>query len=123
MVGKTNVGGGKLFAVIAVTYPAGSICTCISGSRTLRARRMRYSAIHALPEAVEELLADMLPSFRFPLLPQCIRRRAAPCPALRSPGRARMARLPTTAATTGKGQVPRDLAFPFSASWLPFPGY
>lgn len=30
MVGKTNVcgGGGKLFAVIAVTYPSGSICTC-----------------------------------------------------------------------------------------------
>lgn len=28
MVGKTNVGGGKLTTVIAVTYPAGSICTC-----------------------------------------------------------------------------------------------
>ena len=28
MVGKTNVAGARLFAVIAVTYPAGSICTC-----------------------------------------------------------------------------------------------
>ena len=28
MVGKTNVAGARLFAVIAVTYPEGSICTC-----------------------------------------------------------------------------------------------
>ena len=28
MVGKTNVAGARLRAVIAVTYPAGSICTC-----------------------------------------------------------------------------------------------
>lgn len=39
MVGKTNVGGGeKLFAVIAVTYPEGSICTCSNGTKTLNAR-------------------------------------------------------------------------------------
>lgn len=31
-------GSGKLFAVIAVTYPAGSICTCVSGTKTLKAR-------------------------------------------------------------------------------------
>lgn len=31
-------GGGKLFAVIAVTYPAGSICTCVSGTKTLKAK-------------------------------------------------------------------------------------
>lgn len=39
MVGKTNVGGGeKLFAVIAVTYPEGSTCTCSNGTKTLKAR-------------------------------------------------------------------------------------
>ena len=34
------VGGGigKLFAVIAVTYPAGSVCTCSNGTKTLKAR-------------------------------------------------------------------------------------
>ena len=39
MVGKTNVGSsGKLFAVIAVTYPAGSVCTCSNGTKTLKAK-------------------------------------------------------------------------------------
>lgn len=41
MVGKTNAGGGgggKLFAIIAVTYPAGSVCTCSNGTKTLKAR-------------------------------------------------------------------------------------
>lgn len=38
MVGKTNVAGARLRAVIAVTYPAGSICTCVSGTKTLKAR-------------------------------------------------------------------------------------
>ena len=40
MIGKTNAGGGsgKLFAVIAVTYPEGSVCTCVSGTKTLKAR-------------------------------------------------------------------------------------
>ena len=49
MVGKTNVGGGKLYAVSAVTYPAGSICTCISGSRTLRARDRSGRALFNAP--------------------------------------------------------------------------
>ena len=31
-------GSGKLFAVIAVTYPVGSVCTCVSGTKTLKAR-------------------------------------------------------------------------------------
>ena len=31
-------GGGKLYAVIAVTYPEGSVCTCVSGTKTLKAR-------------------------------------------------------------------------------------
>lgn len=40
MVGKTNVcgGSGKLFAVIAVTYPEGSVCTCSNGTKTLKAK-------------------------------------------------------------------------------------
>lgn len=31
-------GSGKLFAVIAVTYPEGSVCTCSNGTKTLKAR-------------------------------------------------------------------------------------
>ena len=31
-------GGGKLFAVIAVTYPEGSICTCSDGTKTMKAK-------------------------------------------------------------------------------------
>ena len=38
MVGKTNVAGARLHAMIAVTYPAGSVCTCVSGTKTLKAR-------------------------------------------------------------------------------------
>lgn len=38
MVGKTNVAGARLRSVIAVTYPAGSMCTCTNGTRTLKAR-------------------------------------------------------------------------------------
>ena len=38
MVGKTNVAGARLRAVIAVTYPEGSICTCSNGTKTLKAR-------------------------------------------------------------------------------------
>lgn len=38
MVGRTNVAGARLRSVIAVTYPAGSICTCTNGTRTLKAR-------------------------------------------------------------------------------------
>ena len=38
MVGKTNVAGARLHAMIAVTYPAGSICTCSNGTKTLKAR-------------------------------------------------------------------------------------
>lgn len=38
MVGKTNVAGARLRAVVAVTYPVGSVCTCVSGTKTLKAR-------------------------------------------------------------------------------------
>lgn len=41
MIGRTNTGGGgggKAFAVIHVDYPAGSICTCTNGTKTLKAK-------------------------------------------------------------------------------------
>ena len=38
MVGKTNVAGARLRAVIAVTYPKGSVCTCSNGTKTMKAR-------------------------------------------------------------------------------------
>ena len=38
MVGKTNVAGARLRAVIAVTYPEGSVCTCSNGTKTLKAK-------------------------------------------------------------------------------------
>ena len=31
-------GGEKLFSIIAVTYPEGSVCTCSNGTKTLKAR-------------------------------------------------------------------------------------
>ena len=31
-------GGAPLYAIIAVTYPEGSVCTCVSGTKTLKAR-------------------------------------------------------------------------------------
>ena len=31
-------GGEKLFSIIAVTYPEGSVCTCSNGTRTLKAK-------------------------------------------------------------------------------------
>ena len=37
MYGRTNAGGGiNPFAFIFATYPAGSVCTCTDGSRTLK---------------------------------------------------------------------------------------
>ena len=38
MVGETNVAGASLRAVIAVTYPEGSVCTCSNGTKTLKAK-------------------------------------------------------------------------------------
>ena len=38
-IGRVNTGSsGKLFAVIAVTYPEGSVCTCSDGTTTLTAK-------------------------------------------------------------------------------------
>ena len=53
--GMGNVGGGSglgsAFAVIAVTYPAGSTCTCTKGTRTLRAKDTSGAYLFAIPEA------------------------------------------------------------------------
>ena len=49
MVGKTNVAGARLRAVIAVTYPAGSICTCSNGTKTLKARDTSGKALFNVP--------------------------------------------------------------------------
>lgn len=50
MVGRTNVGGGsRLHAVIAVTYPAGSICTCSDGTKTLKAKDTSGKALFNVP--------------------------------------------------------------------------
>lgn len=42
-------GGRKLFAVIAVTYPEGSVCTCTNGTKTLKARDTSGRALFNVP--------------------------------------------------------------------------
>ncbi len=42
-------GSGKLFAVIAVTYPEGSVCTCTNGAKTLTARDTSGKALFNVP--------------------------------------------------------------------------
>ena len=49
MVGKTNVAGARLRAVIAVTYPEGSVCTCSNGTKTLTARDTSGKALFNVP--------------------------------------------------------------------------
>lgn len=44
-------GGGRPFAIIGVTYPAGSICTCSNGSKTLTAKDTTGQAIFIIPSA------------------------------------------------------------------------
>ena len=53
MIGRTNVGGGgtKPYAVIGVTYPSGSTCTCTNGSKTLKAKDTTGKAIFVIPSA------------------------------------------------------------------------
>ena len=51
MVGKTNVAGARLRAVIAVTYPEGSVCTCSNGTKTLKARDTSGKALFNVPSA------------------------------------------------------------------------
>ena len=45
------VSGGKLFAVIAVTYPAGSTCTCTNGTKTYTAKDTSGQWIFCIPSA------------------------------------------------------------------------
>ena len=44
-------GGGKLFSIIAVTYPEGSVCTCTDGTKTLKAKDTSGKAIFNVPSA------------------------------------------------------------------------
>lgn len=43
--------GGKLFAIIGVTYPSGSTCTCTNGAKTLTAKDTSGTALFVIPEA------------------------------------------------------------------------
>lgn len=43
--------GNKAFAVIGVTYPAGSICTCSNGSKTLTTKDTSGKAMFIIPAA------------------------------------------------------------------------
>lgn len=53
MVGRTNVGGGtsKVFAVISVTYPEGSTCTCTDGTKTLKLKNTSGQGVFWIPYA------------------------------------------------------------------------
>ena len=52
MVGITNSNGiGKIYAVIGVTYPSGSTCTCTNGSKTLTAKNTSGKALFVIPSA------------------------------------------------------------------------
>lgn len=53
MIGRTNVGGGtgKAFAVIGVTYPEGSTCTCTYGPKTLRLKDTSGQGFFMIPYA------------------------------------------------------------------------
>lgn len=44
-------GSAKAFAVIGVTYPSGSTCTCTNGSKTLTAKDTSGKAIFVIPSA------------------------------------------------------------------------
>ena len=43
-------GGVRLFSVIGVTYPAGSVCTCTKGTKTYKAKNTSGRALFAVPE-------------------------------------------------------------------------
>ena len=53
MKGRTNVGGGSVYAVIDVTYPEGATCTCTNGTRTLKAKNTSGRFLFAIPKAGE----------------------------------------------------------------------
>ena len=43
-------GGVKLFAVIGVTYPAGSVCTCTKGTKSYKAKNTSGLVLFAVPD-------------------------------------------------------------------------
>lgn len=43
-------GGVRLFSVISVTYPAGSVCTCTKGTKNYKAKTTSGLALFAVPE-------------------------------------------------------------------------
>ncbi len=47
----TRRGGGIPYAVIGVTYPSGSVCTCTNGTRTITAKGTSGKALFAIPAA------------------------------------------------------------------------
>ena len=47
----TRRGGGIPYAVIGVTYPSGSVCTCTNGTLTLTAKGTGGKAIFVIPSA------------------------------------------------------------------------
>lgn len=50
MVGRTNAGGaGRIFSIIAVTYPEGSVCACTNGTKTLNAKDTSGKALFNVP--------------------------------------------------------------------------
>ena len=48
--GEPITGTLALFAVISVTYPAGSVCTCTKGTKTYKAKNTSGLALFAVPE-------------------------------------------------------------------------
>ena len=52
MIGKTNTGSAlKAFAIIGVTYPTGSVCTCTDGTKTLTLKDTSGLGIFLIPYA------------------------------------------------------------------------
>ena len=47
----TRRGGGTPYAVIGVTYPSGSVCTCTNGTLTLTAKDTSGKALFVIPSA------------------------------------------------------------------------
>lgn len=47
----TRRGGGTPYAIIGVTYPSGSVCTCTNGTLTLTAKDTGGKAIFVIPSA------------------------------------------------------------------------
>lgn len=51
MIGRTNVGGEKTFAVIEAIYPEGAVCTCSNGAKILTAEDTSGRFLFSVPKA------------------------------------------------------------------------